>query len=238
MQFDDKIAMLVPTFNDFSPKTIIQTANQTYKNIDVWILNDSEDVNLTNQIKEFCNKHKFYFLQHDSYHKQQHPTKIGNIYYFLKKYGNKYDYIFENDSSSIVNSSFVYNSLCFFHSPLLNHEKDACVVPNSCFYGINNLMSYLAGKTTTWYTSGIINNSLTTNKCLTGYDIITYGCCCLTKTSVLQKIPLNKIETTTCDTMRGYWLSLNNYKIYYNPFDFGAKIATQSIWAMKNQRHK
>jgi membrane glycosyltransferase len=149
MQFDDKIAMLVPTFNDFSPNTIIQTANQTYKNIDVWILNDSEDVNLTNQIKKFCDEHKFYFLQHDSHHRQQHPTKIGNIFYFLEKYGNKYDYIFENDSSSIVSSSFVYNSLCFFHSPLLNHEKDACVVPNGCFYGINNLMSYLVEKTTT-----------------------------------------------------------------------------------------
>jgi hypothetical protein len=45
----------------------------------------------------------------------------------------------------------------------------------------------------------------------------------------LQKIPLNKIETTACDIMRGYWLSLNDYKIYYNPFDYGAKIATQSI---------
>ena len=238
MQFNDKIAMIVTVCNDFSPNTIIQTANQTYKNMDVWILSDSTNTNLVKQMKNFCIKHKFYFLQHDLNHKQQHPTKIGNLFYFVRKYGKKYDYIFENDSSSIVSNNFVYNGLCFLHSPLLNHEKDACVVCNATFYGINNFHSYLYQQCVSLNTSGILNNHINTNKCLTGYAMIPYGYCSLIKTSVLQKIPINKVESTSCDTLRGYWLLLNNYKIYFNPFDFGGKIAPQSIWDTKNQRSK
>lgn len=238
MQFSDKIAMLVPVCNDFLPSTIIQTANQTYKNIDVWIISDSTNATLIDEMKKFCLNHKFHFLQHDSNHRQQHPTKIGNIFYFLEKYGNKYDYIFENDSSSIVSKNFVYNSLCFLHSPLLNHENDACVTCNTTFYPINNLFSFLNQKAVSHFTSGIINNNLETHKCLTGYGAYPCGACCLIKTSIIKKIPLNEIETTMCDILRGYWLLLNNYKIYFDPFDFGGKISAQSVWNMKNQRHK
>ncbi|MCQ2748109.1 MAG: hypothetical protein MJ223_02530 [Mycoplasmoidaceae bacterium] len=35
LKFNDKVAMVVPTCNDFLPNTILQTAKQTYKNIDI-----------------------------------------------------------------------------------------------------------------------------------------------------------------------------------------------------------
>ncbi|MCQ2748108.1 MAG: hypothetical protein MJ223_02525 [Mycoplasmoidaceae bacterium] len=85
-------------------------------------------------------------MHRDTEHKKKHPTKVGNLYFFLEKVGYKYDYIFENDSSSIVTSSFVENCMCYFKTPLWQHDKDGGIISNGSFYGVKNLISFLNSK--------------------------------------------------------------------------------------------
>jgi hypothetical protein len=74
--------LVVGVCNDFSPNQLLQTANQTYKNMDVWICDDSTNQTTINEIDDFVKKHKnFYVSRRDHEHKLQHPTKVGNTFY-------------------------------------------------------------------------------------------------------------------------------------------------------------
>ena len=93
--FKDKVALVVGVCNDFLPNTLLQTANQTYKNIDVWICDDSNDPKTIQEIDDFVKKHKnVYVCRRPDEHKKLHRTKIGNVSYWLGKYGLQYDYVF------------------------------------------------------------------------------------------------------------------------------------------------
>lgn len=230
-----KIAMVVATCNDFSPNTIMQTARQTYKNMDVWVSDDSSKKEVIDAIDKFCAKHNYHVLHRDPAHKKAHPTKIGNIFYFMEKVGNKYDFIFENDSSSIITSTFVENGLRYFHSPILDHSRDGAIVTNGGFYGAKNILSFLAGRAfmfteATCATGGSVQ--------LTGSPTSLNGWACLYKTSALMSIDLAKVECPICDSARGMFLTLNNYVTYMDPFDFAAKLGPQHVEALKAQRLK
>ena len=233
-RWKDKVVMLIPVCNDFLPNTILQTAKQTYQNIDIWIIDDSSKPEIQQEIKAFCKSHNFHLLQRDPNHKKAHPTKIGNIYYFLSKYGHQYDYIFENDSSSIVTPNFVYNALCYFKSPLINNAKIACVIANGSFYGARNVLSYLYSKFSQYNEtfgtgSGMFNSTNST---------LVNGWCAMYKVSSLAQIPLEEIECTVCDAARGFWWTKNNMIVYTDCYSFSAKLSPQTIIGIKNQKLK
>lgn len=232
--FHDKVALVIGVCNDFSPNALIQTANQTYKNIDIWICDDSNDPKIINEIDNFAKKHNnVYICRRDQEHKKQHASKIGNVTYWLNKYGYKYDYVFENDSSSIVTSTFVENALCYFHSPLLKNTKINCIICNGNFYHVNKLQSKI--NSIDWQLSNEILRSMTL---IDGNRSVNDGWCAFYKTSTLKQIPLEDVECASCDAARGMWLTKRKYISIMDPFDFGAKMATQDIKSFEKQRIK
>lgn len=232
--FHDKVALVVGVCNDFSVNALIQTANQTYKNIDIWICDDSNNPKIINEIDSFAKKHSnVYICRRDQEHKKKHASKIGNVTYWLNIYGNKYDYVFENDSSSIVTSTFVENALCYFHSPLLKNTKINCIVCNGNFYNVDKLQSKI--NSIDWQISNEMLRSVTL---IDGNRSVNDGWCAFYKTSTLKQIPLEDVECASCDAARGMWLSKRNYISIVDPFDFGAKMATQNIKYFEQQRIK
>ncbi len=233
-EFHDKVALVVGVCNDFSPNSLLQSANQTYKNIDVWICDDSSNPIKIKEIDDFVKKHKNYYVcRRDEQHRKQHPTKIGNVTYWLHKYGSKYDYVFENDSSSIVTSTFVENSLCYFHSPILSNMKINCINCNGNFYQLDKLISKVSSFE--WQLWNEIHRAISL---IDGTRIFNDGWCALYKTSTLMQIPLEDVECASCDSARGAWLSKHGYKSIMNPFDFGGKMAIQNMQAFEKQRTK
>lgn len=227
-----KVAMVVCTCNDVLPNTILQTSRQTYKNMDVWISDDSTKPDIIEQIDSFCKEHGFHVLHRDPNHKKQHPTKIGNLFYFLDKYGSKYDYIFENDSSSLITPNFVANALCFLNTPLYNHDNDGAVIANGSFIGIQTLLPYLYTEATRLNESmGLVGTTVE----LSGNTVQLNGWGALFKTSTLKSIPLEKVECPSCDMTRGFWLTIHGKHNYLNPFDFASKLCPPNAEGIKNQ---
>lgn len=234
-KFKDKVAMVVSTCNDILPSTILQTARQTYKNMDVWISDDSNKPEMIVKIDAFAKQHGFHVLHRDPEHKRQHPTKLGNLFYFLEKQGNNYDFIFENDSSSIITSTFVENCLCFFHSPLLDHSKDGGIICNGGFYGTKALLPFLYSKA--WQVGESISFVGATVS-LDGHPAPLNGWGAMYRVSTLKQIPIKDVECPSCDMARGLWLSSRGYKNYLQPFDLASKMCPQNIEAIKNQQLK
>ncbi len=233
-KLSDKVALVVGVCNDFSPNQLLQTANQTYKNMDVWICDDSTNQTTINEIDDFVKKHKnFYVSRRDHEHKLQHPTKVGNTFYWLNKYGKKYDFVFENDSSSIVTSTFVENSLCYFHSPYLKNMKISGITCNANYYPAQNVFSTIGS-----FDCQIANEFLFQIFDIFGTKVFLDGWCSFYRVSTMSKVNLNDVECASCDWARGIWLHQKGYISIVNPFDFGGKISVQNINDYKAQRLK
>ncbi len=233
MKINAKVAMVVCTCNDISFNTILQTAQQTYENMDVWISDDSNNPETIESIDNFCKKHGFYACHRDVNHKKAHPTKIGNLFYFLEKHGKNYDYIFENDSSAIVTPTFVENSLAFFETPLYDHSRDGGLICNGGFYGPPLFLSYMISQNTQIAEScaSLVGGITMVN----GGPIQLNGWCALYRTETLKQIPLKDIECPSCDKTRGFWLANKGYNNFLNPFDFSAKMCPYDMRSLKNQ---
>ena len=232
--FKDKVALVVGVCNDFLPNTLLQTANQTYKNIDVWICDDSNDPKTIQEIDDFVKKHKnVYVCRRPDEHKKLHRTKIGNVSYWLGKYGLQYDYVFENDSSSIVTSTFVENGLCYFHSELLRNVKINAINCNGSFYQLDKLITKI--NSASWQVS---NEALKCIAYIDGNRILNDGWCALYKVSTLKQIPLDEVDCAACDAARGSWLSKRGYTSIVEPFDFSGKMGIQNMKAFEIQRAK
>ena len=232
--FNDKVALIVGICDDFMPNTLLQTANQTYKNIDVWLCDDSKNEKNRELINSFAKEHGFFVMRRDPEHKKMHKSKVGNISYWLNKYGSKYDYVFENDSSTIVTSTFVENCLRYYHSELLKDKKIGGIICNGMFYSTKSLLTDIYSK------SFQVFLSLEYQKWLMPFQkVLTLnGWCTFYKIEDLAKIPLKEVECSVCDLARGMWLTKNGYTNLYNPFDFGGKMSVQNIRDLKNQRMK
>ena len=233
-KWKDRVAMFVPVCNDFLPNTILQTAKQTYANMDVWISDDSSKYEVQKAVDAFCKKHHFHLIRRDAKHKQDHPNKIGSIYYFFEKYGDKYDYIFENDSSSIITPNFVYNALCYFKSPLIDNSKISAVIANGSFYGCKNIIGYLQSKNQQFGETFITGSALA----LISNTAFLNGWCCMYKASTLKEMSLSEVECTICDAARGVWLAKHNKFLYVDRYSFAAKLSPQTITGFKKQKLK
>lgn len=227
-----KVAMVVCTCNDILPNTIFQTAQQSYKNMDVWISDDSNKPEIVQQIDKFAAEHGYHVLHRDPSHKKAHPTKIGNLYYFIEKYGNNYEYIFENDSSTITTPHFVENALYLLNTPLFNHENDGGVIAQGSFMGIKSLLPYLYSTASQLAEATVMVGGTTQ---ISGHPAQMNGWGALYRTSLLKKIPLEDVECPSCDMTRGFWLTARGYHNYLNPFDFSSKLCPPNAEGIKNQ---
>lgn len=229
----DRVAIVIPICNDISENTIKQTTSQTYK-CDVWLLDDSSKQEATTRINNYAKQHGYNVIHRPDDHKKAHPSKVGNIYYFLGLHGDEYDYIFETDSSTITTNTFVENALRFFHSPLIDTNKLSAMVCNGSFYPTNNLFSWINAKQSQWTEAHMLNSAMR----MGGSHVSYQGWGTIIKTSILKQIPLEEVECSICDMARGFYISRHGLNCYMDPFDFSGKIAQQNMYRWKNQKMK
>lgn len=229
-----RVCAIVYVCNDLAPATILQSMNQTYKNFDVWILDDSSKPECIAQVDKFCKENGYYVLHRDPIHKKNHPSMVGNLHYFLDRHANEYDYIFESGSSSIVTSTFIENCLKFFIHNKKHGETIGAVSSNGSFYPSNSLFGYIAGKGTQWGDANINGVGFRTS----GTQCYVNGWGALYNVEVLKSIPLKSVEATCCDAARSFWMAQHGIRTCLNPFDFTGKLVTQNIYRFKNQRMK
>lgn len=106
-----KVAILYVTKDDFIPEALNSALIQTYKNFDVFVLDDSTNPSFIKSIKDFQSNHNFTIIRREGVGPK---NKAGNINNFLQNYIDKYDYIAILDSDSYVQKDFLYNSLKYF----------------------------------------------------------------------------------------------------------------------------
>lgn len=232
--FTDKVAILIPVCNDFLPDSILKTASQTYKNVDVWISDDSNNPEVMKEIDDFAKEHKFNVFRRDAENKKAHPNKIANTMNWISKHGHKYDYVLENDSSSYITNTFVENALCYHHADAFKDIKIGAIICNGGFYNTKNFISNIVAKS--WHFQHYFFN-ITAIRIINSVTNLN-GWCTFYKVSTLSKIPLKEVECSVCDAARGIWLLKHGYMNIYYPFDFGAKMNIQNIEGYKNQRLK
>lgn len=231
--FNDKVAILVPTCNDLTENAILQTTQQTYKNVDCWIIDDSFLPEQIERIKNFIKLHPEikYFKRSDE-HRKAHPSEMGNIMGWVEAHGDEYDYIIETNCSSLLTKTFVENSLCYFHSPLLKDKNIGGILASGGFYHSNTFASWVVTKNRQLTFSTLHNSSVIGTR---GQDIVVRGWGTMYSTKAIKSIDWKKGECPVCDVARGRELIKNNFTILLNPFDFSSKVCIRDIHGYRKQ---
>lgn len=229
-----RVAAIVYVCNDLTPSTIIQTVNQTYKNIDVWLLDDSSKPESIEKVKAFAQQHGYRVCHRPDDHKKAHPTMIGNMFYFLSQHATEYDFIFETGASTLTTNTFVENALKFYYSDIIQGDKIGAISGCGSFYPAKNSFSFFSGVSTAWADANINGSGFRT----LGTQMYVNGWAAVYRSSVLASIPLSDIECPSCDVARSYWMALHGIPAAFNPFDFSGKLNTQNIYRYNKQRMK
>lgn len=232
--FNDRVAILVSTCNDCVPSTILQTAKQTYKNVDVWICDDSSNPDHMQMIDEFAKQHNIRVFRRSQEHRSKYRSKVGNVFAWVDAHGNDYDYILENDSSSLVTETFVENCLRYFHSPLLKDYKIGGIIGHGTFYNFKTNLSWVNNYMTHFNEANFFGSSTRS----VGNPIYLQGWGCFYKIETLKTIPLEEIICPQDDVSRGSYLSAHGYTNFLNPFDFTGKLGIRNMDGWRSQRLK
>lgn len=104
-----KVYLLYCTCDDFIVDSLIQSMNQTYQNIETFILDDSKDETYIKEIDSFAKKFPVTIIRREDHS----GFKAGNLNHFLEQQDN-YDYFVILDSDEIIPSNFVQDALHFF----------------------------------------------------------------------------------------------------------------------------
>ncbi len=128
-----KVVYVYTTHNDFWEARLLQSMQQTYKNIEYWISDGSSDQQKSKKIKEFCKKYKVH------YHSLNRPSlnKADNLNHFLNHSKVKFDYLLISDSDVAIDRNFVQLSLKLFNYK--NQKRLGWVSSNISNYPSNNL---------------------------------------------------------------------------------------------------
>ena len=233
-----KVAIVQSVCNDFVPSTFVDLFNQTYKNVDYFILDDSNSDNTSQKLIEWIDTFKKNYgkdvtiIKRDVENKKKFLWKFGNIKNFVEKYCDKYDYILETDSSSILSYNYLETALKYFYSNDLKAREVVFVVGNHYHYETQNLFSKFVDKSMQFM------RVIAGETALLGSPLGPDGFATLYKTSSLKKIPFEKVQCPIDDYARGLWLINNKFCNIYCPLIYAAKIAPRNIYHFKEQRCK
>ncbi|MBU1044816.1 MAG: glycosyltransferase, partial [Candidatus Omnitrophica bacterium] len=105
-------ALLYMTRNDFKQNACLTSVNQSYKNFHVYICDDSDNLEIKNQIDLFSEKHKLIV----SVLRRSNILgyKAGNINHALSKIGQDYKYIAINDADTEIPEDFLSKLMPWF----------------------------------------------------------------------------------------------------------------------------
>lgn len=110
--WNPRVQLLYTTYNDFLPYAFLQCLNQTYKNVEGVILDNSTDDKYIEKINKFISAHPEVKLIRKSGNKN---AKAGNLNNYLCKQGKgTYDYIVILDSDELLENKFVEKCLKMF----------------------------------------------------------------------------------------------------------------------------
>lgn len=106
--YKPKVALVYCTCNDFSGESLLQSMKQTYKNIEVVILDDSNKKEYKKLVDAFALQHNVKVIRRRS----RVGFKAGNLNHYLKT--AKFDYFVILDSDEIIPRTYVNRSLDYF----------------------------------------------------------------------------------------------------------------------------
>lgn len=166
------LALLYLTYNDVMPHLLAGLKNQTYRNYDVFVLDDSTD----EKCKGTVDSSGYRVIRR----KERKGFKAGAINNWLWKYGNKYKYFIVLDSDSLIKNDFVENMVKY-----AEHPKNRKIgIFQSLIEIWNKDMKFsetLGNITPLWnYGIGKLANNFDTN--------LTWGHNCLYRTDVMMMI--------------------------------------------------
>ena len=233
-----KVAIIQGVCDDFDPSTFVDLFNQTYKNVDYFILDDSYSKTSSLELIDYVNKFKKQYSKNVSIIKRSRENKkkflwkFGNVKNFIEKYHDKYEYILETDTSSILSHNYLEIGLKYFYSNNLKNNEIGFVVGNHYHYETKNLFSKFVDKSMQFMR--IVAGEVA----LLGSPLGADGFATLYKTSGLKKIPFKNVQCPIDDFARGLWLTNNKFCNIYCPLIYAAKIAPRNIYHFKEQRCK
>ena len=90
-----KVSILYTTFNEFFPDSIRNAMKLTYKNYDIWVLDDSTDPKVRKEIDAFCKKNSINVIRR----KGRKGFKAGAINYAMNRINADFFLILDSDST-------------------------------------------------------------------------------------------------------------------------------------------
>ncbi len=107
-----KVAILYTTKNDFKETAVVSCLGQDYDNYDVYILDDSTEVDILNRIHEFTsnNPGRLFLIRRDL----KEGFKAGNLNHALNMLSNNYEYFAVTDADGILPRNFLSGLLPYF----------------------------------------------------------------------------------------------------------------------------
>lgn len=106
-----KVLLLYCTCNDFIEDSLFKSMQQSHKNTEVIILDDSSDEKYLQQVDEFAAKHSIKVVRRDN----RVGFKAGNLNNTLQKMNNnEYDFFVILDSDEIIPYEFTEKALHYF----------------------------------------------------------------------------------------------------------------------------
>ena len=233
-----KVAIVQSVCNDFVPSSFVDLFNQTYKNVDYFILDDSYSDTASQQLIECVDMFKKKYgkdvtiIKRNTENKKKFLWKFGNIKNFVENYCDKYDYILETDTSSVLSYNYLEIALKYFYSNDLKTKEIVFVVGSHYHYETHNLFSKFVDKSMQFM------RVVAGETALLGSPLGPDGFATLYKASALKKIPFEKVQCPIDDYARGLWLINNKFCNVYCPLIYAAKIAPRNIYHFKEQRCK
>lgn len=209
-----KVVYVYTTHNDFWKARLLQSMQQTYKNIEYWISDGSSNQEKSKEIQDFCKKYnvKYYSLKRPSI------NKADNLNHFLKHAKVKFDYLLISDSDVAIDKNFVTTSLKYFYYKKFKRLGWVTSLINS--YPHNNLYNYLSKNIEN--RNGFYN--LEINFSLNRHSPLHSSC------SLISKELLKDFDMQFPDScLEDFWLEFLSLKKYYCGFKNPISISMEAF---------
>ena len=106
------VALLYVTCNDYIPELVEKLDQQTYNNFNVFILDDSDD----KKIQQEIDKYKFKVIRRGT----REGAKAGNLNNWIQLFGSKYKYFLVVDADSLLPNNCLENMIKYAEHPQNN----------------------------------------------------------------------------------------------------------------------
>ncbi|MBM2813824.1 MAG: bcsA [Ignavibacteria bacterium] len=190
-----EVALLYVTCNDYFYKSIESLSCQSYKNYDIFILDDSDEIKYQNDLDEFG----FKIIRRGT----RKGNKAGNLNNWLKIYGSKYKYFLVVDSDSLLPVSFLDNIIGYAEHP--DNTQVALFQSKISIWNLNNTFPKIMS-------TCIPIQILIWERILSSTNMIPLGNNCLYRTESILKIGGFIEEFAAEDLATGIELIGNNYE--------------------------